>query len=214
MMYGELYQYFILNKQLNVPGVGTFLLERKPAISDFPNHQFLPPSYSISLQQNSNSPSRHFFNWLASALKISDRDAVIRFNDFAFDVKKQLSSGSSIEWKGIGTLKKGLGPDISLEPEIKDFQYDTPVKAKKVLRENAEHTIRVGEDEKTSAEMIEYFHQPEEKKNYWWAWALVLGVMIIIFIGWYFSEHGLTPGSTANGKKLETHVGPSTYRQL
>src|SRR5262245_17165068 len=103
MMYGELYQYFILHKQLNVPGVGTFLLERRPAIADFPNKQILPPSFAISLQQAVITPPKQFFSWLAASLKTSDRDAIIRFNDFAFDIKRRLSEGARIEWSGIGT---------------------------------------------------------------------------------------------------------------
>jgi hypothetical protein len=214
MMYGELYQYFALHKQLNVPGVGTFLLERRPAISDFPNKLILPPTYAISLNTGSGNPSRHFFNWLAAALRISDREAVIRFNDFAFDLKKQLSSGNSIEWKGIGVLKKEAGQDLVFDPSVKDFTYESPVPARKVIRENAEHTIRVGEDERSSVEMIEYLHHEEPKKNYWWALALALGIIITIFIGWFFSEHGLKPSSTANNQKVESMTAPTTYKLL
>ena len=214
MMYGELYQYFVLHKQLNVPGIGTFLLERKPAISDFPNKVVLPPSYAISLQSGGTTPSRYFFNWLAAALRISDRDAVIRFNDFVYDLKKQLSSGTIIEWTGIGTLKKDPGQEINLDPSLKEFTYEAPVIARKVIRENAEHTIRVGEEEKTSVEMLEYFHHEEPKKNFWWAWALAIGILITIFIGWFFSEHGLKPLSTANNQKMQSQVAPPTYKLL
>jgi hypothetical protein len=48
-MYEELYRYFIQHKKLAVPGVGTFLLERKPAASDFVNKQIDPPNYSVTL---------------------------------------------------------------------------------------------------------------------------------------------------------------------
>lgn len=214
MMYGELYQYFILHKQLNVPGVGTFLLERTAATSDFPNKKIQPPTFAISLQQATVSPSKHFFNWLSAALKISDREAVIRFNDFAFDMKKQLSGGSKIEWNGIGTISKGLGDEFRFEPDLAKFTFDLPVTAEKVIREKSEHSVRVGEDEKTSAEMRDYFSQPEEKKNYWWAAALAIGILMIIFIGWYFSVHGMKASSTANGQKLTPAISGSTYKSL
>jgi len=213
-MYGELYQYFILYKQLNVPGVGTFLMERTPATGDFPNKQILPATFAVSLQQATVSPSKHFFNWLSAALNISDREAVIRFNDFAFDLKKQLSAGSKIVWDGIGTISKGLGDEFRFEPDATKFTFDSPVTAEKVIREKSEHSVRVGEDEKTSAEMREYFNQPEEKKNYWWAAALAVGILLIIFIGWYFSEHGMKASSTANGQKLTPVTSGDTYKPL
>ncbi|MEI9912027.1 MAG: hypothetical protein WDO71_21700 [Bacteroidota bacterium] len=38
-MYQELYAYLILHRQLNVPGIGTFLVERKPAETEFTHKQ-------------------------------------------------------------------------------------------------------------------------------------------------------------------------------
>lgn len=214
MMYGELYQYFILHKHLSVPGIGTFLLERKPASSDFPNRLVLPPAYSISLHRNGSSPSKHFFGWLAAALRTSDRDAIIRFNDFAFDMKKQLDAGSEIEWSGLGILSKGIDQDTKFDPVSKEFVFETPVVANKVIREKAEHSVRVGEEEKTSAEMRDYFSQTTEKKQYWWAWSLVLGFLLILFIGWYFSEHGLRASSAANTQKLKPGIAAPSYKPL
>lgn len=83
-----------------------------------------------------------------------------------------------------------------------------------MLREKAEHTVRVGEEERTSAEMVEMLNQPEENKSYWWAWALAVGLAATVFLGWYFSEHGLDISSTANTKQLQTSEAGSTYRVL
>lgn len=200
-MYPELYQYLLLHKQLPVPGVGTFLLERRPAQIDFPNKQMLPPVYSISMQSSALIPTGKFFNWLGAVLGISQMDAVIRYNDFAFEVKKQLDKGDTVIWNGVGVIKKGLAGEIKFAPaEI--TVTEQPVPAIKVLREKAEHTVRVGEDERTAAEMEEMLTKPEEKKSYWWAYALAIGLLAVIFTGWYFSEHGVDVSSTANGKKL------------
>lgn len=165
-MFGELYQYFLLHKQLNVPGVGVFLLERRPATSDFPNRVINPPTFHIALEPNNVTPSKFFYNWLAQAFGISERDAVIRFNDFAYDLKQQLGKGQTIQWEGIGKLSPALGGGISFDPELDGTCTDSPVKAEKVIRDRPEHTVRVGEDEKTAAQMIELLSQPETRKNY------------------------------------------------
>ncbi len=212
-MYAELYQYLIQHKELPVPGIGTFLLERKPASVDFPNRMINPPSYAVSLQAGSYVPGQRFFSWLGTSLGITDREAVFRFNDFAFDMKKQLSDGAVIDWEGMGVLNKGLGGDVKFNPSG-DIVLERPVPAEKVIREKAEHMVRVGEDEKTSEEMTEMLNRPEEKRSYWWAYALTLALLAVMFIGWYFSEHGLETSSIGNGKKMIPVEAASGYRVI
>ncbi len=212
MMYGELYQYFIQHRQLPVPGIGTFLLERKPALSDFPNKIINAPTYSIILKNAADTPAKSFFNWLAAAFGISDRDAVIRFNDFVYNLKQRLTQGDKIHWNGVGVLSAGLAGEIKFEPELDNTQVEAPVKAEKVIRENAQHTVRVGEDERTSAEMIDYLSQPAEKRKYWWALALAMALLAIMFIGWYLSAHGLATSAAGNSNKIEPAASPATYK--
>lgn len=209
MMYESLYQYFIQHKQLSVPGIGTFILERTPAVVNFPEKKMDPPAYAVRLQPSGQVPSRSFFNWLAAALQLSDREAVICFNDFAFELKKSVLSGAQISWNGMGQLSKGLGGEIRFVP-VKTFQAEAPVTAEKPIREKAAHMVRVGEDERTSAEMTEFLRKADEKRDYWWAWALVIGLAAITFIGLNFSQKGVSMSSSANPgliKPLESGTG-------
>lgn len=213
-MYEELYQYFIQHRQLNVPGIGTFLLQRKPAIADFPNKIINPPSFSIAFDKDSNAPARKFFTWLAAAFGITDREAIVRFNDFVFEMKKRINAGDKIDWHGVGIISSGLGGEIRFEPAMKDAVLDLPVKAEKVIRENALHTVRVGEDEKTSVEMTELLNQPVARKRYWWTWALVLALLATMFIGWYFSRYGISVGAAGNNTKVSPKKASPTSRTL
>ena len=212
-MYAELYNYLILNKELPVPGIGTFLLKRHPAEADFPNKTIHSPSFSISLEQTENTPSIKFFKWLSQSLAISDHEAITRFNDFVFGMKKQIAEGSTIQWDGVGVLTKSLSGGIRFEPEKKTYSGE-PVHAEKIIREKAEHMVRVGEDEKTSEEMTTFLNQTEEKRSYGWAAALILGLLSVMFLGWYFSENGVKIASTANSKKIVPGETPPTYYLL
>jgi hypothetical protein len=213
MMFGELYQYFVLHKQLNIPGIGTFLLERKPATSDFPNRLIHPPSYQIALQENNVTPPKNFYNWLSQVFGISEREAVIRFNDFVYDIKQELGQGHIIYWHGIGKLSPSLGGGISFDPDMNGHAREAPVKAVKVIRDRPEHTVRVGEDEKTAEQMMQLLKQPVSRKSQWWAWALVALVVIIMFLGWYFSAYGLHISSTGNKQPLKTEKPVDTYKR-
>ncbi len=201
MMYADLFQYLLLHKKLSVPGIGTFLLERRPAGADFLNRQIKAPVYSISFANRIDTASRNFFNWLGNALGISDRDAVVRFNDFAFNMKKQISEGATISWNGVGVLSKGLGGDVKFIAE-RSAVDEKPVIAEKVIRLKAEHMIRVGEDQMTSTEMTVRLNKPAIVRSYWWVYGLAIGLLAIVFIGWWLSQHGLDISSTANNTKL------------
>jgi hypothetical protein len=200
-MYQKLYEYLLRNNELPLPGVGTFFLNREPAIIDFPNKKIYPPSYSISLHQDSYVPGQVFFNWLASCLGISSREAIFRFNDFAFEMKKNISSGHQVNWSGVGTLHKGDSGEIIFEG-AGQFTPEIPVAAERLLREKAEHTVRVGEDERTSTEMTAFLARSEENKMGWWVYSLAIGILALMFTGWYLSEHGTTIFSIANSVKL------------
>src|SRR5678815_6010683 len=107
-MYGELHQYLILHKQLNVPGIGTFLVERKPADVDVAGKMIYPPAYTIALHHSNATPSKKIFSWLASELNISEYDALAKFNDFAFDLKNKIKKRKKLLWNGIGILSRGM----------------------------------------------------------------------------------------------------------
>lgn len=213
-MYSELYRYFLENKELPLPGIGTFLLERKPARVDFPNKIINPPSYSVSMQAGSYVPGQGFFKWLAAALSIADREAVFRFNDFVFDLKRQICEGAVVNWDGMGTMKKGLSGEVKFIPSNEEIVLEKPVPAEKVIRRKAEHMVRVGEDEKTSDEMTEMLNRPEEKKSYGWVWTLALVLLSVIFIGWHFSSQGLDTEASANMKGLSPVEAGTTHRLL
>lgn len=214
MMYDKLYQYLIQHRELPVPGIGTFLLERKSAEVDFPNKSINPPSYIVTMQPGSHLPEKGFFNWLAQALGISDREAIFRFNDFAFEMKKQISDGAIIKWNAVGTLVKSPGADAKFTPLAAELVVEKTITAEKVIREKSEHMVRVGEDEKTSAQMTEMLSHKEEKKSYWWAYGLAVGLLAIMFIGWHFSKQGVDISATANNQKLVPSEAGATYQTL
>ncbi len=210
-MYSALYQYFIRHRQLAVPGIGVFLLQRSPATADFPNRVIHPPGYNIVLDNSPATSHRDFFDWLAMVFGISEREAVIRFNDFVFEMKQQLRAGDTIRWEGMGILSKGLGEEIRFESRPA-MAEEKPVKAEKVIREVADHTVRVGEEERTAGEMREFLGQHDSRKHTWWAWALVLALLLTMFLGWYFSSKGLSIGSTGNTTNVKTEEPAPSYR--
>jgi hypothetical protein len=211
-MYAELYQYLVLHKQLNIPGIGTFQVERKPADIDFIGKVVNPPAYTVALHHGNTTASKKVFGWLSDVFNISERDALSRFNDFAFELRDKVMAGDKLQWDGVGVLSKGMAGEIRFDASLRGMTIGEPVPANKVIRENAQHTVRVGEDQKTSAEMMERLVPTEEKRSYWWAAALIIGLLALVFLAWYFSARRSDASAAGNQQKLEPQKEAATYK--
>lgn len=213
-MHESLYRFLIKYKEIALPGIGTITLRVQPAESEFVNRSFLPPKYSFVFEKGKENSSKKLFSWLSASCHITEREAVIRFNNFVFDWRKGLEAGKKITWTGVGSLRKNLSGEIQFDTASREFAFQEEVIAQKVLRENAEHTMLVGEREKTSTEMTEFLLHPpiiEKKANHWWVWPLAIILMTIMFLGWYFSEKGISGTSTGNNHRISPEEAPASY---
>jgi hypothetical protein len=213
-MFGELYQYLIFHKKLNLPGIGTLQLERKPAEFDHAARIINPSTYSIVLHHGHVTPSDGFIGWLAASLHSTEHDARARFDEFIHDTKNEISAGHKVEWERVGVLSKGLAGEIRFDSAVKSFTTDQPVAAIKIVRDKAEHIIRVGEKEKTSAEMIELLNPGKEKKSAWWAAALIAALVALLFCVIYFSQKGMQASSVGNQRTISPAKQSGTYQLL
>jgi hypothetical protein len=204
-MRDSLYEFLILNKRLSLPGIGTIALYKNPAQLDFTNKQFLAPYYSFKIESANDKPSKKLFDWLCSSSGIAEWDAIKAVNDFSFELKKKLSEEGEVNWEKVGVFRRNENGEIKLDPATISLQSDLPAVAEKVIRVKAEHTVLVGEQERTAIEMEEYFAQSPPKRNYAWIIALVLTVLAIMFIGWYFSEKGFSPASAGNQSVIKSN---------
>jgi len=211
------YQYLIRHQKIVLPGLGTVALDRQPAVSDFVDREFLPPSYSFQWTQANANPPDNFFSWMAHRLEIAEEDAVIRINNFIADVKREINAGKEILWSGVGVIRRGLDSSIELEPEQKVLTFDKKVYGDKVVHEDSSHIIIVGDKEKTSQEMSEILSHPlvrKMQKIQWLKVALIAAVLLLVFMLAYFWKYGIHPGSVANQKKLAPNEAPATYQPV
>jgi hypothetical protein len=198
---------------LDLPGIGTIALQMRSSVSDMAERHFSPPLYFFALKKTDEIPQEKLFSWLASHFKIADSEAVIWFNDFIFDLTRQLKEGKEIHWHKIGILQKEFTGEIKFTSVREKLEWLENVPAKKIIRENAEHRMLVGEVEKTSAEMSKLLQTAVTfKKEHWWVWPLAVIIAVIIFLGLYFSEYGIKGSSTRNHIKTSPANAPSGYK--
>jgi len=212
-MYEYLYRFLIKYKKLDLPGIGTIVLHVQSSRSEFADRHFSPPGHFFTLEKEDEIPRGKLFSWLALHFGITDGEAVIQFNEFIFDLGRKLKQGKEIHWEKIGSFQKELSGEIKFSNRAEELSWLESVPAQKVIRENVEHRMLVGEVEKTSTEMNELLNSVQNAKTYhWWVWPVAVIIAIFVFLGWYFSEHGITSASTGNHTKISPADAPVGYK--
>ena len=186
-MYKAVRKFLALNHHLALPGIGNFSVEIIPAQIDIANRTILPSSTQIQFSNEKLPAEKLFYNFLARELNIDETQAVRRFTDFTTQLESDLQENKPVVLKGIGELKKQTANVINFQSEQLP-QYYPALTAERVIRKNAIHTIKVGEQEKTSDEMQTALNSQKEivHEERWWIPAVILALIGILGIAYYY----------------------------
>lgn len=162
------------NKICRLPGIGTLVMILHPAENDFNRAQIRPPYESIDfLQEDDNEKGFNEFSAISELLN------------------KKLDESGSFFLKGIGNFVKAATGVIQFAPVPIDPIFIPSVAANIISRQNASHTMMVGDQETNSIEMAEYFSEKSAVNDQWWIWAGVLAVVGISVLIYYFNKQGV-----------------------
>src|SRR5438105_4309365 len=183
-MHQYIHKYFAVNKNVAIPGIGSFSVEMQNAKLDFINKTLHAPLPVIHYEQNANTDER-FYHFLSKETGLNESDAANNFRHFISQLKEQLETDHVIELRGIGTLTKNeSGYSFVAINTVQKFFPD--VVAERVIRQNAEHTVKVGEYHRTSTQMHNELRRRAVKKADWFVTALILGAIGIVAIALYY----------------------------
>ncbi len=179
-----LYRYFSLNGSVSIPGLGALSLKRMPAVNDFSSKQLLPPAQVLKFNANINPTSGEQSNYIArlSGLKKEHVDNELKI--LGEELKARLMAERKLEWMDVGSFSVSDEGEIGFVPKTVTTEFFTPVHYVHVLRPDAEHTIKVGEDEKTNIDMEVFFEDQRANagKNKWKKAALVLVSIALLLL--------------------------------
>jgi hypothetical protein len=183
-----LYRYFTLNGSVHIPGLGQLNLCRIPAINDFIGKKILPFSYVIRFDQWEDTVPGTQLNYIQKHAGLDDEQLQVQLNDLGEEMKSRLEAEGRLEWQGLGFFSLSEHGDIVFHQKNHATVTHTDVRYTHVIREKIDHPVIVGEQEKTLAEMEEYF---EEKKSQafftgWKRGALILFLLVIALLATRF----------------------------
>ncbi len=195
-MFQVLNAYLFQHRSISIPGLGTIYLETLAASVDVADRTMQPPAYRFRFDKYFDAPDATFFSYLATQREILDFEAIKWYNEFSFDLRNRIRQEDHVSWDGVGILRKDGSGGVLFESAAGPVRFLQAVPAIRVNRQDAQHTLLVGDRERMSGEMPELLQEPVgRKKPVWWMIALVLGLLILAFLGWYFYSHGLSTGN-------------------
>jgi hypothetical protein len=203
-MYDILNKYLFLNKSIPVPGLGTICMDNLPATIDASTRTIHPPTHRFRFDKFFDSPDKELFTYLSAQQNISDYEALRQYNDFAYSLRDRLNYFREASWEGLGILKKDDMGEIHFESSISNPLFLQPVPAEKVVRANAKHMLLVGDRERSSGEMSDWFaEEPVHGNRLWWLVALIGGIAAAMIIMFHFSSRGWNVESTGNQQLIQ-----------
>ncbi len=191
-------RYLSFQKLVSIKDVGTFSVEELPARLDFPNKLLHAPEHILHFNPKWSNDEL-FEQWAQKQLGLSQQEIKAQLQNLSADFQRRLSDKNELNWEGIGRFSKN---DQQLILFTNGFEAvkRPPVVAEKVIRKNAQHSIRVGEQEKTNVEMEELLQTQSRKTlNLWWLFALALfltAFLAILFIANYETKQWNRQGNS------------------
>jgi hypothetical protein len=203
-MYRILNRYLFQHKSLPVPGIGTLYLEKTVASIDATTRSAVPPSYYFRFERYFDAPDKEFFSYLSQQENIADYESLRMYTEFAYSLRDRLNHQNKAEWENVGVLRKDPEGNVVFESALPQPFFLQPVPASKIVRADAQHTLLVGDRERTSGEMSSWFsEEPVTGNRLWWLAALVTGIISVLVILFHFSTHGWKIDAVGNQQVLQ-----------
>jgi nucleoid DNA-binding protein len=192
-MYPFLYKYFLVNKRVGIPGLGTFALQEIPASLDFVKGVLHSPQSKIIFTKSEDTRlDNNLFIYLGKEMKLEEWQVAKKFQEFTVAITSNISSEKAVELPGIGKLQRGYDDDIFFIPDLAativpstDIKLNNTNDSRANLIElysTGEHLILTEESEDDKLEMI----IKHKEEDYWWVYALILALMGIGALLYYY----------------------------
>jgi hypothetical protein len=193
-MYPFLYKYFLINKKLVLPNIGTFTMEEIPASLDFVKGLLKAPQTRISFTRSESATiaDRNLIIYLSKEMKVEEWQTARNFLEFTQSILNNIVDNIAVELPGIGKLQHGIDKsnivfipnEETLSTTVSDIKLNNP----NDTRANLVELYTVGENfiltEETEADKLEQIVK-EKEEDYWWIYAIVLGLMVIGALFYY-----------------------------
>lgn len=203
-------EYLFQNKKCPLPSVGTMELVDGNATAWQSENRITAPVPFILLNHHTSDIS-HFVAYIANSRKCNLVQAEKSLNEFCEQLLA-LQPGRELTLPAAGHFYVDADGRLTFRQKALPGEYLPEVTAKSIRRNDAVHFVKVGDSEKSSVEMSEYFEeQTKRHHDRWWIWAAALLVLSASLFIIYWNGDGRTTGFGNAGKVFPTSES-ATYK--
>jgi hypothetical protein len=187
-----LHQY----QQLYIPYIGTFEVVEQSARLEIADRLLYPPVFEIRYSEEGSVKDSQL-EYLQEEWGTDLATVEKRLQQFGRKLKERLTGGP-FNWQGIGLLSYRQNNVEFQGTPLTDL---TPVEAHKVIRENVQHTVLIGEQEIQSGDVAGYIQDTSRKRSLLVIIGWIILALAILFIIYYFYKEGFKPESSGSRVK-------------
>ncbi|MBB1282887.1 hypothetical protein HRH25_00755 [Flavisolibacter sp. BT320] len=207
-VFKQLTNYLLQYRQVSIPSVGTIRLVQQPAQLDVADKIITPPSYTTAFSSD-ETVSEHQLAFLSAALQEEKSNVMERLSLIGERLREKID-GNGFDWKGIGWIGSS-GESGVIAPGMLQ-----PVRAERVLRQNAEHNVLVGDQELTSRHLWERKEagemMPEKKRSVFMIVGWIMLALAILFIVFMLYQGKFRIGATGSRQSPTSYLSAPSYQ--
>ncbi len=192
----HLYKFLILYRRLDIPHVGSFIIEDEPARVDADSGLLFAPKPVIRFHESSQQqhPDKVFFHFLAEELVVDEIAAIREFHDYCFAFRNNIHEHNMAALGGIGRINKRSEGDLFFTPEnnllelLPPVPWSTGIVAEVKIKKTAKRQKESIKEERAEEPATEVIEESEEEiiipADRWWIYAILLlaaGVLAMLF---------------------------------
>jgi hypothetical protein len=182
-------KYLLHYKKVSIPNIGSFIIEQQPAELNFIDRLIQPPHYKVVFKDN-EAIDDDLVTFIGANTDIDFSSARQKLELFGNALKSKLLEAPFV-WNGIGRLEYTDG--VIFHPKEIETALQ-PVVANRVIRDNAQHAVLVGEQEMQSGsvEQAKTINEGNTPGSVTQLVGWLLLAVAVAFIGYYFyTQHNI-----------------------
>lgn len=186
-MEGILSKYLIQHNHCPLPGIGYLKLSAKPAAIHFGNKEIAAPTPEVLLLDKKIDP-KDLVATVAATNNVSNDDALAALKNYCSTLKL-ISKKERVLLGSFGSFEVSEEGKLVFHSNAINNHFLPNLPLEKIIRQNAEHTMLVGNTETTNTQMEEYYQENEGSsfsKN--WMAIIIIALLATTACIYYFAN--------------------------
>ncbi|MEY2812360.1 MAG: hypothetical protein RI991_1355 [Bacteroidota bacterium] len=210
-----LYRYFAQTGEVTIPSIGQLVYTNSNSVNEFALKELKPGHAMLDFKNGDQKLNEKQFQYLVNRTGNPEdqvKDALVLLGE---ELHQRLHHEKKLEWMGVGSFFVDENGSIQFQAKTNHVELHKPLHYQHVIREDAVYEMRVGEEQKSTLEMENFFEEQRNAvgKNKWKQGALILvGVLLIAL----FARYSKGSFSLLDGRfnKLQFKSVQSTYKVI